>query len=309
MTKKIIFVHGRSQKPTEPELIELWYSAIRHGLARDFSQSSVRQFDSIDKDFVYYGDLSNQVLNLPPENIDSRFEALATLKGYSKAQFNRQTYLQVANAGYFKDALADTFSAVLGKLHLADFLINAVAPDMAEYWGGETYYGNDIRARMTQALTFALDSADDVIVIAHSLGSVVAYDSLWKLSHYSEYRHQYGVHKKVNLFLTLGSPLGDENVKAKVKGADCKGFKRYPTNVRRWYNLSAEGDYICHDGRLHNDFRQMMSLKMLSEDIKDIYPIHNMTVRQGVANPHSSIGYLVHPEFIALLQSWLDQSA
>jgi hypothetical protein len=39
--------------------------------------------------------------------------------------------------------------------------------------------------------------------------------------------------------------------------------------------------------------------------MKDIYPIYNLNIRNGKSNPHASIGYLIHPEFIAVLDEWL----
>ncbi|CDT46924.1 hypothetical protein VCR4J2_570015 [Vibrio coralliirubri] len=35
MAKKIIFIHGRAQKPDKDSLQALWYEAIEHGLERD----------------------------------------------------------------------------------------------------------------------------------------------------------------------------------------------------------------------------------------------------------------------------------
>lgn len=93
-----------------------------------------------------------------------------------------------------------------------------VAPDMAHYWNEDTYFGSDVRHRLMVELKEALDNQDDVMIVSHSLGTMISYDVLWKLSHYGEYRHDYGADKKVNLLLTLGSPLGDENVKDRLKG-------------------------------------------------------------------------------------------
>lgn len=304
--KKIIFIHGRAQKPSEAALQQLWYEAIGHGLHRDFGTAGRQLFEEVNKEFVYYGDLSNQFLDVPEENPASRFESLEKLKSYSKSQFNKKTYESVSKAGFVKEALADTFSAVLGKLHLAESLISAVAPDMAHYWNEETYYGSDVRSRLSPVLKSAFDANDEIMLVSHSLGTMISFDNLWKFSHYGEYRHTYGSKKKVDLFITLGSPLGDENVKANLKGQSSKGFRKYPTNIRRWCNFSAEDDYISHDSKISNDYKEMVKLGMLSEGIKDFYPIYNLNVRNGHSNPHSSIGYLVHPKFAALIHDWLN---
>jgi len=66
MAKRIIFVHGRSQKPCEKELRRVWFEAVEAGLERDFGLQGKRCFNALgesNKIFVYYGDLSNKFLD------------------------------------------------------------------------------------------------------------------------------------------------------------------------------------------------------------------------------------------------------
>lgn len=256
MAKKIIFIHGRAQKPDKDSLQSLWYEAIEHGLQRDCGDSSSLQaFKDVDKRFVYYGELSNTLLEKPTEDPASRQQALSELKKYKTSQFNKTTYKKVSKIGFLKEALADTFSSLFGTLGVAETLITKVAPDMAHYWYEDTYFGSDVRHRLMVELKEALDNQDNVMIVSHSLGSMISYDVLWKLSHYGEYRHDYGAHKKVSLLLTLGSPLGDENVKDRLKGSRLKDEKKYPLNIQQWINISAEDDFISHDSKIKNDFK------------------------------------------------------
>ncbi|WP_261902702.1 hypothetical protein [Vibrio fortis] len=306
MAKKIIFIHGRAQKPDKVSLQALWYDAIEHGLQRDCGDSSSLQaFRNVDKRFVYYGELSNTLLKKPTEDPVSRQQALAELKEYQTVQFNEATYDDVSKIGFLKEALADTFSAILGRIGVAETLVTMVAPDMAHYWNEDTYFGSDVRHRLMVELKEALDHQDDVMIVSHSLGSMISYDVLWKLSHYGEYRHDYGADKKVDLLVTLGSPLGDENVKGRLKGSRLKGDKKYPLNIQQWINISAEDDFISHDSKIKNDYKEMLELGLVPGGMKDIYPIYNLNIRNGKSNPHASIGYLIHPEFIAVLNEWL----
>ncbi len=306
MAKKIIFIHGRAQKPDKAPLQALWYDAIEHGLQRDCGGSNALQaFRNADKRFVYYGELSNTLLKEPTEDPASRQQALAKLKEYQTHQFDEATYDEVSKMGFLKEALADIFSAILGRLGAAETLITMVAPDMAHYWNEDTYFGSDVRHRLMVELKEALDNQDDVMIVSHSLGSMISYDVLWKLSHYGEYRHDYGADKKVDLLVTLGSPLGDENVKDRLKGSRLKGDKKYPLNIQQWINISAEDDFISHDSEIKNDYKEMLELGLVPRGMKDIYPIYNLNIRNGKSNPHASIGYLIHPEFIAVLDEWL----
>ncbi|MFN3016186.1 hypothetical protein ACK1CN_09580 [Vibrio coralliilyticus] len=305
MAKRIIFIHGRAQKPSESDLQQLWYDAIKHGLKRDYGGQGLQGFESVAKEFVYYGDLSNKLLKLPVENATSRFHALEKLKTYSKGQFTKKKYKELAKAGFWKEGLADIFSAPFGKLGVATSLISVVAPDMEHYWNGDSYFGSDVRQKLTPVLKSAFAAEDDIMLVGHSLGSMICYDNLWKLSHYSEYREDFGANKKVNLFVTLGSPLADENVKKRLKGANNGDYTKYPTNINRWYNIAAEDDFISHDSRVRNDYKQMMKLNLLSEPIQD-FKIYNLNVRNGKSNPHASIGYLIHPKFISILNDWMN---
>ena len=66
------------------------------------------------------------------------------------------------------------------------------------------------------------------VVLAHSLGSVVGYEALVAYPHI-----------EVELFLTLGSPLG------LVFDRLDPGDGRAPSGVKRWVNLADRGDLVA----------------------------------------------------------------
>src|SRR5262245_4621732 len=84
-----------------------------------------------------------------------------------------------------------------------------------------------------------MDRGDDILVISHSLGSMIAYDTLWKFCRTGEYRPNY-TEKRVSLRVTHGSPPGDETFKRNPNGAGASGERRFPTNVVNWVNVAAE---------------------------------------------------------------------
>jgi hypothetical protein len=140
------------------------------------------------------------------------------------------------------------------------------------------------------------------MLIAHGTGSVIAYDVLCELSHDPELKQQYG-DKKIELWLTLGSPLGDRNVQKHLHGARKKVADRFPGNVISWHNLAAEDDYTCHDSTLADDYKTMMKQRLVSA-VRD-YRVFNLAVRYGRSNPHSSIGYYIHPRTSKIISDWL----
>ncbi len=310
MAKRILFIHGRNTKPEKQDLQKLWYGAVRAGLKRDYGAQAVQIFNRTNKKFVYYGNLSNEFLHETtgasiPDEIESRKETLTQLKQHKAADFSKSVYKKLEGKNALKEGLADTFSGVLSALRVGESLVSAVAPDMGHYWNREQYFGSDVRFELTKYLRQALKGNDQVMLVAHSLGTIVSYDCLWKFSHYGEYRHDYGNKKKVDLLVTMGSPLGDENVKKNLKGSASSGSHRYPTNINRWVNISAEDDFISHDSRLKNDFKDMVKYGLLKKPVQDIYPIYNLAVRNNKSNPHSSVGYLIHPKFSELLWEWI----
>jgi hypothetical protein len=308
MSKHLVLVHGRSFKPDEASLTANWLEALRHGLERDAGAAALAAFENAHKTMAYYGDLSNDFLRsvgreydeIP--DIEDRQRALQDLKGYSEADFianGRVNYEALPGQDAVKEFLVDVFSGPVSLFGLGDNLISLVAPDMGQYWNQESDFGRDVRKRLTDPLKNALQSGQDVMLVSHSLGTLVAYDVLWKFSHYGEYEHIRG--ESVSTWVTMGSPLGDENIKQNLKGSGIIGSRRYPHNVRRWFNIAAEDDYISHDEDVANDYADMLNITPIAD-----HGIYNLAVRHGNSNPHHGAGYLIHPTVINLLKNWLE---
>ena len=96
-------------------------------------------------------------------------------------------------------------------------------------------------------------------------------------------------------------------VKRRLLGAREKDRTRFPSNVVTWHNVSAEDDYLSHDNTVRDDYSAMLRQRQVSS-IRD-YRIYNMCIRYGKSNPHSSIGYLVHPRVSQIICDWLSQTA
>lgn len=78
MPKRLIFIHGHAQKQDSNSVQKLWYEAVERGLSRDFGDQAKRRFDSVTKDSICFGDLSNELLGelgLPMQDPTSRFDA------------------------------------------------------------------------------------------------------------------------------------------------------------------------------------------------------------------------------------------
>lgn len=311
MAKHLFLIHGRSFKPSRRNLRSLWLNALQHGVERDFGGEVAKKYKSIRKSFIYFGDLSNNFLKEDGqkykalEDLKSRKDTLQALKAMQRKEFigntGKRNYSNLEGKNSLKEALADFFSFPFDFFRLSEHLITAVAPDMSEYWNPDSEFGSNLRKTLTNPLATALGKKEDIMLIGHSLGTIISYDCLWKFSHYGEYQRISD--RKISTFISLGSPLGNETIRRNLKGSRAKGPRKYPQNILRWENVAAEDDYICHDENLANDFRNMRGWGLV-RSIND-HRIYNLAVRKGKSNPHHGVGYLIHPTVSRLVADWV----
>ena len=303
--KKLFLIHGRGFKPSEKSLRELWLDALRWGIRRDFGENSAVLFDGLSKVFIYYGGLSNDFLRKrdgsynEDEDLKERRKILKKLKSHKKENFNKTTYHSFSSPlRWFGEAAADMFARPASVLGIGDNIVGGLKPDLRHYWREDFRFGSDVRWKLTKPLRDAFRDKDDVMLVGHSLGTMIAYDVLWKFSHtgeYQEIRNQTLAH-----LVTLGSPLGDPIVMRQLKGGGVKnGARRYPTNVDVWSNIAAEDDLVCHDEALEDDFQDIGDTEITD------YPIYNLSAEDGKARQHHSSGYLVHPKVAELVTKWM----
>jgi hypothetical protein len=81
------------------------------------------------------------------------------------------------------------------------------------------------------------------IVLAHSLGSIVAYETLCA---YPEW--------EIQLFVTLGSPLGLRPIFERLNPLPQNGIGSWPGSIKRWTNIADRGDIVALEKRLGTRF-------------------------------------------------------
>ena len=304
--KTLILIHGSGTKPARTALEDLWLEALGHGIATHHPEQ-VSAYQAAKIEFVFYGDVIDDIRSSDDQRGDARLDladrraALKELKALKRKHFiTRSRYERLPGQSSIPEMLADVGLPLARALGASDAIITRVMPELSAYWRDPTVT-DELRKRMDLALEHSIGRGDEVAVVAHGLGSVVAYDSLWRLSRDTTPPWYDG--EKLGLLLTLGSPLGDESVKHRLLGSGEKGAARYPGNVVRWLNLVAEDDYIAHDNTVANDFAGMLRHQLISR-IED-HTMLNFTVRYGRSNPHSSLGYLLHPRTARVVADWL----
>jgi hypothetical protein len=140
-----------------------------------------------------------------------------------------------------------------------------------------TYLSDDHKRRATQdelAATITEQRTD--IVIAHSLGSVVAFETLWAHPDI-----------KAELLLTLGSPLAMPDVIfPKLRPVPVDNLGHRPPGVRRWINIADPGDFVAIPRGLASYFNGVSA---------------DLTTPIAVFDMHKATNYLACPTTAAAL--------
>lgn len=307
--KRIIMVHGLASKPPEKDVHDLWSLCIRESLkVDDFSDQIVDDtFRSaywanavpshIEDDQAYVTELKDCVNKVIQERKDKK-DAFHVGLG---AQFR----------SFFTNRAVDILDIFSTALTIKDNVANAMLKEVGLY-NSDQYIADRIRKPLEAELRKAWDEGCDIALLSHSMGTFIAYDVLWRFSHrnvegYREYHN-----KKISLFVTMGSPLGDKTAQDLLFG---KGFgegspRYYPTNITRWHNYSCLGDIVAHDSTLSDDFHEKMKgLNLINSGNKataDYVKLYNPFKRaNGKPNPHKSYGYLVQPKLAKWLSKFL----
>ena len=306
--RSILIVHGGDFKPAEEVYMDEASTALRAGVQRDYPDH-VESFGKVGIELAYYGDLGNDYLRSRGRHYDEmldigdRRNALESLKKIpQRKRFGLQQYDKLRGKSAVPEAIADVASPLFGLLGLTTVLVSLVAKDFALYLRGNTDFTEQVRARVRDKLCDLLRRGDKVMLISHGTGCAVAYDVLWQLSHEEQYREEFGS-SKVEVFVTLGSPISDNMIRKRLLGAGRRATSRFPTNIITWENLSAEDDYMCHDKTVADDLKAMMREHLISS-IND-YRVYNHAMRYGKSNPHCSLGYFIHPRVAKIVIDWI----
>jgi hypothetical protein len=133
-----------------------------------------------------------------------------------------------------------------------------------------------LRTRAAENVASAIGD-ETKIVIAHSLGSVAAYEALCLLSGHN-----------VHHFITLGSPLAMPHcIRGRLAAFSAHGRHAWPRTVEHWLNLFNRRDPVA--------------LYRLRSHFGDGYRIDDRPVRLPLGRPHQLVSYLKSQDFVTAL--------
>ncbi len=266
--RTLLFVHSRFFKPPADEFMDMSMAALTAAMERDYPEV-IDLFHGMHKRIAYYADISNEFLTKIGQRYDEKLDvgdrrnALQRLCAIEKRKnFGVSRYDRLPGKTALAEFAADVAGPVIDALGLSEKVISKIAADLGEYWNQESDFASRIRDRVRTAICEATDGDNRVLLLTHGTGCIVAYDVLWQLSNDPEYQERFEG-QKIDLWLTLGGPLGDTTTRRRLLGAKEKGLERYPSNIVSWHNVSAEDDYISHDNTVADDFKSMLKQSTL----------------------------------------------
>jgi hypothetical protein len=193
---------------------------------------------------------------------------------------------------YLAHRLADRFPGLINRL--AGEGTRANIADSERYFRNDQGVADRIRGLLRAELERSWAAGERVLLMAHSFGSVIAWDTLWGLQERTG---------PVDLFLTMGSPLGTRYIRRQLMGAGATGAARYPRGIRRWQNLCAIGGLTALGRQFAEDFAEMRRLGLV-EEITDRTDLVNPFRGAEGLNVHRCYGYFVNAATGEAIAGW-----
>lgn len=297
MSRHLVFVHGRAQEGKDSlALKDEWLTALGAGLR--MAGLPMVATDATTH-FPYYGDtLAELAAGGSPDSVTQVILRGGGVGGADEAEFVREVLAEMQSQAGVSDAevqallLADPAGDVVLRrgpgssewvqavLRLIDRRIPRASGASIALATADVYHyltRTASRRMIDRAVGQALDRPEACVVVAHSLGTVVAYNVLSQPSAARDW--------KTPEFITVGSPLAVTRIQKEVRGL--AGVVRCPLGVSRWRNAMDE--------------RDLVALYPLSQSRFPLVPsapaIENKTdVRNDTSNHHGISGYLGDPD-------------
>lgn len=285
---KIIFIHGMNQQNyDEKTLKQYWLNLFKAGLSH--AEQNI-ELESLDINLPFYGDLltKHQLNNsldlntlLPKSLLHLHFPfhlwhntsivqehspCITTLPCFNPEQSESLTQRLAVISALTKDHAFKELIMFLNhypKLHetlMHKFLI-------------ETYLylsNSNFMHEVHHRIMSHLHPSKDHIIVAHSLGTVIAYNLLHQFTHF-----------RVHRFITLGSPLAFKVIQEKLT----LPISRPPQLHGDWFNFYSPDDF-------------MTAFPLSKPPFNFEPPIINQAITTLVDKPHQITGYLEHPAVI-----------
>lgn len=284
--RQLVLVHGRAQEHKDAGALKAeWLDALAEGLAKNNLTLPIPESDVR---FPFYGDTLYEMVagttageaaaviarGEDSEEEEKRFtraliEEIRQKSGITEAQLAEVAGQDVVDRGLLN---WEWFQGVLRAIdryvpYGSGASIALFTHDVYQYLQNSV-----IRETIDTGVSAAITPGVETVVVAHSLGTVVAYNLLRQQGHLRGWQ--------VPLFLTVGSPLAINEIRRTLRSF---APARCPECVSQWYNAMDERDVVA-----------LYPLDPTHFPLNPLQPaIENQTdVRNKTSNRHGIAGYL-----------------
>jgi hypothetical protein len=295
MSRVVIGIHGLGNKPPFDLLAKWWKSSICEGL---------RHISKPHKFFKFHIVGWSDLLHDQPEDL--------TLTDNENPLYISEPYLQAISWAipksdtrrkkiqkFIEEQLEKLFINEDGSVNfssITDIIIQRYFRDLDVYYSEQLLANtnelirNAIRERLYDVLVKYQN--DKIMLIAHSMGSIIAYDVLKNNE------------DKINIdvLATIGSPLGLPIITGKIRKEHGTNAKvAVPNNIKKaWYNFSDLEDKVAINYDLADDYAPNKSgINIVDFEVYNNYEAH------GKRNPHKAYGYLRTPQIAEKIDEFL----
>lgn len=302
MERVIIGIHGMGNKPAQHLLEEWWTMALKEGV-----RLSGHPARDIPFKLAYWADLFHD------EPQDAAEQDRRSSR-YLPDPYVPSLRLGRRSPGRIRRRVHDAFEYATDRIFLGqDLRINFSGLNdlvLSRYFAELNHYHEvncvledsatctaDTAIRRRLASLIAAQKGCRVMLIAHSMGSIIAYDTLTGCD----------PSPMVDVLVTLGSPLGIPVIMSRIAaehGMAGESPRSLPTPdaVRgRWYNLADLEDRVAINYTLADDYTAN-HFGVRPVDLA----VYNDYAYRGLINPHQAYGYLRTPELAERVLAFLD---
>lgn len=235
---KIVFIHGRDQEGKEPVVLQQqWESALDDGLEK----AGISRPAIVSIEFPFYGDTLDRLVTDLDSPLIENARGRGVDRGNPDVQFRNDLLeelregLNISESEVTAEYTGDisqrsaqnwewvhSILKVLDRTPLGAAAIDEFTRDVS------VYLTNEAVQEQIDAIVQPHIVEEPCVVVGHSLGSIVGYNVLQ------------GTDNQVVRYVTVGSPLGINAIKRKLKGA-----LRMPSTTTSWFNAMDERDVVA----------------------------------------------------------------
>lgn len=242
MSRQLVFIHGRAQQHKDPVALKRsWIEAWSKGLAKDGLSLPI---DETAIHFPYYGDALAGM-------VDGRDPPEVIVKGSAAAPEERQFVAAILEEARLQRGLTDDQILALADSEVIERgpqnweWVRVIAKALDKYLPGADgatlravtfdvyqYLRNPgVRDLIEAGVRSAIPDDGEVVVVGHSLGTVVGYNLMRREGALNGW--------KVPLYVTLGSPLAVTAIRKALQPLTS------PACVDAWFNAMDPNDIVA----------------------------------------------------------------